>query len=120
MKTTNAVIAGIVACFVTVAICSTVLFAVDAQSAGDFLTPLLGFAGTTFALVAGLATVARKQAETDEKVTFLANGGMDSKVRAAVADLLPDHLIKQDPETQAQLEVDRDIRDAGPGGTGTP
>lgn len=116
-----AVIAGIVACFVTIAVCSTVVYAVDSEAAADFLTPVLGFAGTTLALIAGLVAVTRKQEETARQlddvkrdVTYLANGGMDAKVRAGVADVLPDHLL--DPEAAEQIEADRAYREAGPSG----
>lgn len=123
MKTNNAVIGAIVACFVTIVVCSTVVFAVDHEAAGGFLTPLLGFAGTTIALVAGLTTINRKQAEQQAQLdevqrtaNYLANGGTDAKVRAGLADALKPELLKDDPETKAQLEADRAYRDAGPGG----
>jgi hypothetical protein len=120
--TTNAVLLAIAACFVTVVAACTVVYVVDSETSAGFITPILGFTGTTLALVAGLATVARKQTETKEQLDdvkqttdYLANGGLDAKIRAGLADLLPDHLMK--PGVEDQLEQDRATREAGPGGT---
>lgn len=120
--TTNAVLLAIAACFVTVVVACTVVYVVDSETSAGFITPILGFTGTTLALVAGLATVARKQTETKEQLDdvkqttdYLANGGLDAKIRAGLADLLPDHMIK--PGVEDQLEQDRATREAGPGGT---
>lgn len=121
MKTTNAVLLAIAGCFVTVVVACTVVYTVDSQGATDFITPVLGFTGTTLALVAGLAQINRKQAEQQAQlddvkrdVGYLANGGMDAKARAAIGDVVREELLK--PEAKAQLEQDRAYRDAGPSG----
>ncbi len=119
MKTINAVALAVTVCFVAVVAASTAVYAIDRDAAGDFVTPLFTALGTTVALIAGLAQLGRKQADTERKVdealagvNYLSNGGMDAKVRAGVADVLPDHLI--DPEAKPQIEQDRVRRAAGP------
>lgn len=108
---TTVLIRGIVACFVTVVTACTIaiIFAPDGDAVAMFLTMVLGFATST---VAALVTLAKVQA-VDEKVDYLANGGMDSKVRAGVADVLKPELV--DPDVERLLAVDRATRAAGPG-----
>lgn len=120
MKTTNAVVLAIAAGFVTIVAAATVVFLADSAAAAGFVTPLLTFAGTTFAVVAGLASVGRKQDEqrrqlddVSSKVEYLANGGTDAKVRAGVADVIRSELL--DPKAAEQLAADRAHREAGPG-----
>lgn len=80
---------------------------------------LIGFIGPTIvamlALLKGLDTdvkVSRQKAVTDSThsaVAELANGSMDAKIRAAVAEVLPDTMV--DPAIRPQLAVDRQRRD---------
>lgn len=125
MKNNNvlAIALALAACFVAVVTACTVVFAIDPDAAADFATQLLTALGTIGALIAGLAQLGRKQADTDRKVdealagvNYLSNGGMDAKVRAGVADVLPDHLI--DPQARPLIEQDRVRRDAGPPAVG--
>lgn len=106
----NGLIFGVVACFVTVVVACTVAFiaAPDGDAVVTFLTMVLGFASTT---VAALITLTKVQG-VDKKVDYLANGGMDSKIRAGVAEVLRPHLIK--PEAEALIEKDKAHREAGP------
>lgn len=108
---TSTLVLGIVACFVTVVIACTIalIFAPDGDTIATFLTMILGFATST---VAALVTLVKVQA-VDQKVDYLTNGGMDSKVRAGVAEVLKPELI--DPDAQGLLIADRVTRDAGPG-----
>lgn len=61
--------------------------------------------------IAGMAAVVKvggvssQVADVQEDTNRLANGLGDSKIRAAVADVLPDHLV--DPAVKPQLEADR-------------
>ena len=121
MKNNNvlAIALALAACFVAVVAACTVVFAINPDAAGDFATQLLTALGTIGALIAGLAQLGRKQDATDRKVDealagvqYLSNGGMDAKVRAGVADVLPDHLI--DPQAMPLIEQDRVRRELGP------
>lgn len=121
MKNNNALglALALAVCFVAVVAACTVVYAIDREGAGAFATQLLTALGTIGALIAGLAQLGRKQADTDRKVdealagvTYLSNGGMDAKVRAGVAEVLPDHLI--DEAIKPQLAEDRVRRAAGP------
>ncbi|UUW92664.1 hypothetical protein [Pimelobacter simplex] len=122
MKTTNAVVLAIAAGFVTIVAAAAVVFVVEPDAATEFVTPLLTFAGTTFAVIAGLASVGRKQDEqrrqlddVSSKVEYLANGGTDAKVRAGVADVIRSELL--DPKAAEQIAADRAHREAGPAGS---
>lgn len=110
-STSTLLVAGIVACFVTVVTASTVafIFAPDGDAVAMFLTMVLGFATSTIAV---LVTLTKVQS-VDEKVEYLANGGMDAKVRAGVAEVLRPELV--DPEAEDLIAVDRVTRAAGPG-----
>lgn len=117
MKTSsNALIAGIVVCFVVVVGACTAVYLADpgGDNVAGFITPILGFTGTTLALLATL----HKIGETDKKVDYLANGGTDAKIRAGIADVVRDDLLK--PGLEEQLEADYAHRDASPanGGNG--
>lgn len=49
----------------------------------------------------------------DEKVDYLANGGTDAKMRAGIADVIPESMLKTEYVTD-QLDADRAHRDATP------
>lgn len=108
-KSNTALIAGVVACFVAVVTACTLvfIFAPDGADVGIFLSSILGFAGST---VAALVTLAQVQ-KVGRSVDYLANGGMDSKVRAGVADVLRPELV--DPEVEQLLQHDRHNRATG-------
>lgn len=110
----SGLVAGIVACFITVVIACTValIFAPDGDIVIPFLTMVLGFGGTT---VTALITLTQVRS-VDQKVDYLANGGMDSKIRAGVADVVRPDLV--DPDVERLLQVDREHRAAGPAGHG--
>lgn len=111
-KPSTTLIAGVVACFVIVVIACTIafIFAPDGDAFVVYLTMLLSFATST---VAALITLTQVQ-KVDQKVDYLANGGMDSKVRAGVADVLRPELV--DPDAEHLLQVDRANRSAGHAG----
>lgn len=109
---TTVLIAGIVACFVTVVLaCTIVVLFTDKDGVAAFVTPILGFTGTTLALLAAMAKVG----DVDRKVEYLANGGTDAKIRAGIADVVKEDFLKDD--AAEQLEADRAHRAAGPNGT---
>jgi hypothetical protein len=73
------------------------------------LVKLLGAIGTGLALVAGQVATLLKTRSVSRTVDELNNDRMDAKIRAGVADVLPEHLI--DPDVQPQLTADRARRD---------
>lgn len=110
------IVVGVVAmfCVVVVAIVALAIFSPKDTDVANLVTILLGSLGSTVAVLATLAKVA----DVDSKVNYLTNGGMDSKVRAGVADVVRDDLL--DPAVADQLEADRANRAAGPRGNGSP
>lgn len=108
---TATLVAGIVACFITVVIACTLVTLFSAADVATFVAPLLGFTGTTLALLAAMAKVN----DVDRKVDYLANGGTDAKIRAGIADVVRPELLKD--EAAPQLEADRAHREAGPAGS---
>lgn len=117
MKNTTAVlIGGIVACFVVVVVACTLVTLFSDRDVATFITPVLGFTGTTLALLATLARVGAVDAKVDsvtESVDYLANGGTDAKIRAGIADVVKEDFIKDD--VGEQLDADRATRAAGAG-----
>lgn len=108
-------------CVVVVAVVGLTIFAREGTDVGPTVTALLGALATAIPILVTLVKVQEqgaKQEELSEKVDYLANGGTDAKNRAALADVLKPELLKDDPETQAQLEADRAHREAGPSGNG--
>jgi hypothetical protein len=115
------VVVAVMFCFVVAAVVGLTIFAREGTDVGPTVTALLGALATAIPILVTLVKVQEqgaKQNELSEKVDYLANGGTDAKNRAALADVLKPELLKDDPETQAQLEADRAHREAGPGGNG--
>lgn len=76
---------------------------------GTDVAPLVGMVAPTVAALAALAAtqkVAGHVNRVDKRTEDLANGLMDSKIRAGVADVIPDHLLDQ-TYTRHQLAQDR-------------
>jgi len=69
------------------------------------------FVGLLVSLITTLVNLGRTE-QIKETVHDLANGRMDAKIRAGVADVLANHLI--DPTAGAQLDVDRARRHEEP------
>lgn len=68
--------------------------------------------GLVFTNVIGMLATILNLTRTEQvkgTVDDLANGKMDAKIRAGVADVLPDHLV--DPKARPQVARDREIRD---------
>lgn len=106
MKTSTAVVVGVVAMFCTTMLGVTlVAVLVPADDAATLIALLLGFASTAVPAVIGLAKITG----VERQVTELSNGLMDAKVRAGVADVLPEDL--HDPAIRSQLAADRATRD---------
>lgn len=98
-------------------VCATVV-AVAAIGAGVLVlrggvsdTALGLFIGLIGTVVTTLVNLGRTE-QIKDTVHDLANGRMDAKIRAGVADVLADHLI--DPTAGAQLDVDRARRHEEP------
>lgn len=106
MKNQTAIIIGVVAMFCTTML-GVVLLAVFAPSdqAASTIGLVLASLSSTVVGVLALAKIGSVERTVDD----LSNGRMDSKIRAGVADVLPDHLI--DRNARPQLEQDRKRRD---------
>ena len=111
MSNNNApLVAGIVALLLGALAAATPVHVFPAH--GAELAPLIGLVGPTVATLAVLGKVNN----IDQRTEDLTNGLMDAKLRAGVADVLPDHLI--DPGAKDQLEADRARRDEAGHGNG--
>lgn len=110
------VVAGLLGLGVITSLTIVVLFAPDGT---DLPALIAAVAAAVVAIGTGTATLL-KQRGTDarvagmaESVHYLANGGTDAKMRAGIADVIPERMLK--PEYVAdQLEADRAHRDATP------
>lgn len=104
---TNVIVAAVAAMFVCV-VASITLMAVavdDGARVESLVGQLLAALTPTIATIALLAKVHGMGRQVD----FLANGGTDAKVRAAVADVLDPDLLREDAHDQ--IAVDRAVRD---------
>lgn len=105
MKQTSAtvllIVVGAVTCFVVAAAVVIFVAAPEGANTGSLIALLIGIIPTTAASLAALAKVD----QTGKVVDDLANGKMDAKIRAGLADLLPEHQIK--PEAREQVARDR-------------
>lgn len=104
---TNVIVLAVLAMFVCV-VGSITLMAIAVED-GARLESLVGQLLAT--LTPTIATVAllAKVHGVGRQVDFLANGGTDAKVRAAVADVIDPDLLREDAHDQ--IAVDRAVRD---------
>ncbi|WP_235739031.1 hypothetical protein [Nocardioides alcanivorans] len=103
MKTTSPVLiicATVVACTALITIGALVALGSDPESVGVLV-------GVVSMLTVQAASMLRGE-QTKRTVDDLANGRMDAKIRAGVADVLGEHLI--DPKVRDQLDADREVR----------
>lgn len=110
--TVLAVVVGVVFCFTVAAVVGLVVAAPEGSAVETTITILLGsLASTVAALVALLKvdnvhdTVGKVAADTES----LTNGLMDSKIRAAVAEVLAPGMV--DPAARELLDADVERRD---------
>lgn len=106
------IVGGVVFCFVVAACVAVFIAAPDGANTGTLVTTLIGSLAPTLAALGVLAKVNNTDAKVDrvaEDTYRLTNGLLDAKVRAGVADVLPDHMI--DPKALDQIESDRQVRD---------
>lgn len=102
----NAIIAGIVAVVIVAIMAATVVLVF---APGQDIAPLVGMVAPTVASLAGLIAirqVGERVGRVEKHAEELANGKMDAKIRAGVADVIPDHLLDQ-TYTRHQLAQDR-------------
>jgi hypothetical protein len=95
-------------CFVVATAALVWLFAPSGSDPTVLVSTLVGTLAPTIAVLGALArlgTVSEQVADVAEDTNKLANGLGDSKIRAAVADVLPDHMI--DPASRQLVEADR-------------
>jgi hypothetical protein len=104
----NSLIWGIVLIFVCTLLAATVIYIAvpDRESTVPLILALIALPTT----VAGTLLTLTKVNQTNSQVEQLTNGLMDAKVRAGVADVLPEHLL--DPQARDQIAIDRATRDS--------
>lgn len=93
------VVAGAVAAYI---------FGPEDGESSSLITTIVAVLAPTVAAMAAVikvGAVSGQVADVQEDTTKLANGLGDAKIRAAMADVLPDHLV--DPAAKPQLEADR-------------
>lgn len=107
MKTVNlAIVAGTILVTVTIlGMVTLVVFAPEGVDIGLLVGLLFSNVVTLLSVIVGLVRTEQVKGTVDD----LANGKMDAKIRANVADVLPDHLV--DPKARPQIERDRATRD---------
>lgn len=113
MKNLTAVIyaAALCFCFGITGIVVLVIFAPEGTDIAAVLSQI--FTGLAALGGAAVALLTRNKVETmDKKVEYLANGGTDSKNRAAIADVLKPEFIRDDAADL--LDADRIHRTNGP------
>lgn len=96
---------AVVACFAIGATALILITLQESELPEGWLGLFLGFLATTIATVVAVGKVDKIGRQVDE----LSNGRMDSKMRAAVADVVKNEHL--DPDALPQLERDRQIRD---------
>lgn len=85
------------------------ILAPDGRDPTILVTALVAVLAPTIASLAAVVKVGGVSAQVADVAADterLSNGLGDAKIRAAVADVLPDHMV--DPGVQAQLAVDRE------------
>lgn len=82
---------------------ATTLLAIFAPDSAPIATMLVANLVTAIPALLALAKISN----VDTQVDRLANGLMDAKVRAGLADVLPDELI--DPDAHQLIQRDRDV-----------
>lgn len=106
----TALIWAIAAMFIAVvgAVCVIAVAVPDSQNPAGLIGLLLG----AFATLVVNIGVLFQLSQVKRNVDYLANGGTDSKVRAAIADVVDDQFLRDDAEPQ--LTEDRLHRDHAP------
>ncbi len=103
----NVMIIAVMAMFVCV-VGSITLMAIAVED-GERLESLVGQLLASLPPTLGVLVLLSKVHGMGQQVDFLANGGTDAKVRAAVADVIDPDLLRDDAHDQ--LAVDRAVRD---------
>lgn len=101
MKNSNAIVAAVSAMFCFTMLSVVLVAVLVPDRAEGLITLMIGAMATTVPAVIGLSKITG----VERQVTDLTNGLMDSKIRAGVADVLPDHLV--DDTARPLIERDR-------------
>lgn len=112
-----ALIVGVVVvfCFTVAAVVAVTVAVPDGANAATLITLLLGSLAPTIASLVGLAKLSAVGDRVDVVAAQshdLTNGLMDSKIRAAVADVLSPEMV--DESARPQIAADRARRDQRP------
>lgn len=106
-KTQRSIIWAVVVLFVAT-IVAVVLLAALVEDAGQYVTAILAAATPTIAVLAAMRAIESVRQDTHA----LTNGLLDRKVRAGVAEVLPDELVDPDYRASSQHAVDQDAQGA--------
>jgi hypothetical protein len=99
----------VVFCFTTAGVVTIALAGPDQEATITILVGLLAPTIASLVTLAKTAGVAARVEKVASDTDDLTNGLMDAKIRAAVADVLPDHQL--DPAAADQIADDRERRD---------
>lgn len=103
--------ATILFCFVTAAVVVVFLAVPEGANTGSLIAILTGQLAPTLATLFTLVKLSTVQVQVRDVATDtdkLANGYGDAKIREAVADVLPEHMV--DPAVRQQIELARTRR----------
>jgi ascorbate-specific PTS system EIIC-type component UlaA len=107
------IVGGVVFCFTLAACVAVFIAAPEGGNTASLIAILIGALAPTLASLGVLAKVNNTDAKVDrvaDDTYRLTNGLLDAKVRAGVADAMPEHML--DPDyVEGQLHVDRRVRD---------
>lgn len=106
------IVGAAVFCFVIAAVVAVFVAAPDGAETGSLITLLIGQVAPTLVALGVLAKVNQTDAKVErvaDDTYRLTNGLLDAKVRAAIADTTPEHML--DPDyVEGQMNSDRRIR----------
>lgn len=108
-KTQRHIIWAVVLLF-SVTVVAVVLLAALVDDASQYVTAILAAATPTIAVLAAMRAIEGVKRDTHA----LTNGLLDRKVRAGVAEVLPDELV--DPSYRESAQANVDARAQGPQG----
>lgn len=106
------IVGAVVFCFVIAAVVAVYVAAPEGANTGSLITLLIGQVAPTLVALGVLAKVNSTDAKVErvaDDTYRLTNGLLDAKVRAGIADTMPEHML--DPDyVEDQMHVDRRVR----------
>lgn len=106
------IVGAAVFCFVVAAVVAIFIAAPEGANTGSLITILIGQIAPTLVALGVLAKVNSTDAKVErvaDDTYRLTNGLLDAKVRAGIADTMPEHML--DPDyVDEQMHADRRVR----------